>query len=227
MLEYIVVFGVFVNEGVKNDIVFVFKVEDLRGEILKEVIEFNGKQVFDQKEVYLFNYIICDFGGYGDRIGGVYIRVKGINFCFKIGIIDGFKDLIMVMYYKNIVVGVWVGNNDNIIMFGVWGVFVLLFIVYSIVNRIVDRYLVEIFICFFGIFFIVVCRDIGGVFVEGVNCEKEVIVYMVGRFFQSDNREVVFICKVNGLIFINLEVVRQYDLVIDKVYINFKLENVL
>lgn len=227
MLEHTAAFGVFANEGVKNDTVSVLKVEDSRGEILKEVTEFNGKQVFDQKEVYLLNYIICDLGGHGDRIGGAYTRAKGTNLCLKTGTTDGPKDLTTVMYHKNIVVGVWAGNNDNTTTPGAWGVSVPLPIAHSIVNRIADRYPVETFTRPSGILSTAVCRDTGGVPAEGVNCEKEATVYMAGRPPQSDNREVVPICKANGLIPTNLEAARQYDLVTDKVYINFKLENAL
>ena len=226
LIEHTAAFGVFANEGVKNDTVSILKVEDPKGEVLKEIEEFNGKRVIDEKEIYLLNYIICDLGGHGDRIGGAYTRAKGVNLCLKTGTTDGPKDLTTVMYHKNLVVGVWAGNNDNTVTPGAWGVSLPLPIAHSIVNRLTDRYPIETFTRPSGILSTAVCKDTGAVPAEGVNCEKEATVYIAGRPPQTDTREVVPICKANGLIPTNLELARQYDLVEDKVYMSFKLENV-
>ncbi len=227
LLEHTAAFGVFANEGVRHDTVAVLKVEDAKGNVLKEVVDFTGKQVIDEKEIYLLNYILCDLGGHGDRIGGAYTRVKGVNICMKTGTTDGPKDLTAMMYHKNLVVGVWAGNNDNTVTPGAWGVSVPLPIAHSIVNRLADRYKVETFTRPAGILSTAVCKDTGGVPADGVNCEKEATVYIAGRPPQPDIREVVPICTLNGLVPTNLEAARQYGLVVDKVYMTFKLENAL
>lgn len=227
LLEHTAAFGVFANEGVRHDTVAVLKVEDAKGNVLKEVVDFTGKQVIDEKEIYLLNYILCDLGGHGDRIGGAYTRVKGVNICMKTGTTDGPKDLTAMMYHKNLVVGVWAGNNDNTVTPGAWGVSVPLPIAHSIVNRLADRYKVETFTRPAGILSTAVCKDTGGVPADGVNCEKEATVYIAGRPPQPDVREVVPICTLNGLVPTNLEAARQYGLVVDKVYMTFKLENAL
>ncbi len=225
LVEHTAAFGVFANEGAKNDTVSILKVEDSKGEILKEVTEFNAKQVIDEKEVYLLNYIICDLGGHGDRIGGAYTKVKGTNVCFKTGTTDGPKDLTTVMYHKNLVVGVWAGNNDNTVTPGAWGVSVPLPIAHGITSRLVDRYKVELYTRPSGILSTSVCRDTGAVPADGVNCEKEATVYIEGKGPQIDTRESVAICNQNGLIPSNEALARQYNLVTDKVYLSFKLEN--
>ena len=227
LLEHTAAFGVFANEGVKNDTVSVLKVEDSKGNVLKEVTEFTGKSVIDEKEIYLLNYIICDLGGHGDRIGGVYTRVKGINVCFKTGTTDGPKDLTSVMYHKNLVVGVWAGNNNNIVTPGAWGVSVPLPIAHGIVNRLADRYPVESFTRPSGILSASVCKETGAIPGEGVDCEKEATVYIAGRAPQTDSRESISICNANGLIPTNLEQAKIYNLVTQKVYMSFKLENAL
>lgn len=227
MLEHTAAFGVFANEGVKNDIVAILKVEDSKGNVLKEALFEEGKRVVDEKEIYLLNYILCDLGGHGDRIGIGYSRVKGTNVCFKTGTTDGPKDLTTMMYHKNLVVGVWAGNNDNTKVPGAYGSTVPLPIAYAITNRLADRYKPELFTRPAGIVSATVCRDTGGMPGEGVNCEKEATVYISGRAPQVDNRKVVTVCKANSLIPSNLNLAQKYGLIEDKVVITFEIENKL
>lgn len=225
LIEHASAFSVFANEGVRNDTISILKVEDSKGTVLQEVEEFAGKQVIDEKEIYLLNYILCDLGGQGDRIGGTYTRVKGTNVCFKTGTTDGPRDLTTVMYHKNLVVAVWAGNNDNSVGTDRWGVSVPLPMAHAIMTRLTDRYKVELFTRPAGILSAAVCRDTGAIPAEGVSCEKEATVYISGRAPQIDNRESVPICTVNGLIPTNVDQARAYGLVVDKVYMTFRPEN--
>ncbi len=225
LLEHTAAFGVFANEGVRNETVSVLKVEDSKGNILKEAVFDQGKQVIDEKEIYLLNYILCDLGGHGDRIGTGYSRVKGKNVCFKTGTTDGPKDLTAVMYHKNLVVGVWAGNNDNTKVPGAWGVSLPLPMAHAIVNRLADRYTPELFTRPAGIVSAAVCRDTGGVPAEGVNCEKEATVYISGRAPQVDNRKAVNVCKTNGMIASNYALAEKYGLLEPKIVMTFKIEN--
>lgn len=225
LIEHAGAFSVFANEGVRNDTISILKVEDSKGNVIKEVTEFTGKQVVDEKEIYLLNYILCDLGGHGDRIGGTYTRVKGTNVCLKTGTTDGPKDLTAVMYHKNLVVAVWAGNNDNTIAKGAWGVSVPLPIASAITTRLADKYKVELYTRPSGILSTSVCRDTGAVPAEGVNCEKEATVYIAGRAPKTDTRESIPICISNGLIPTNLEQAKSFNLVQYKVYMTFQLEN--
>lgn len=227
LLEHTAAFGVFANEGVKNETVSILKVEDSKGKVLKEAVFGQGKQVIDEKEIYLLNYILCDLGGHGDRIGPAYSRVKGSNVCFKTGTTDGPKDLTSVMYHKNLVVGVWAGNNNNVVTPGAWGVSLPLPIAYQITSRLADRYKVELFTRPAGIVSGTVCRDTGGSPAEGVTCEKEATVYISGRAPQVDNRKVITVCSANGLVPSNLTQAQKYGLVQTKTVLTFKIENKL
>lgn len=227
MLEHTAAFGVFANEGVRNETSVILKVEDSKGEILKETKLEEGTRVVDEKEVYLLNYILCDLGGHGDRLGIGYGRVKGSNVCFKTGTSDGPRDLTTVMYHKNIVVGVWTGNNDNTETPGAFGATVPLPIAYAITSRVADIYKPELFTRPAGIVSGTVCRDTGGSPVEGVDCEKEATVYISGRAPQADSRKVITVCSANGLIPSNLSLAQQYGLVEQKTVLTFKLENKL
>jgi membrane peptidoglycan carboxypeptidase len=226
MLEHTAAFGVFANEGVKNDTTVILKVEDPKGKILKETKLGEGTRVVDEKEMYLLNYILCDLGGHGDRLGISYSRVKGTNVCFKTGTTDGPKDLTTMMYHKNLVVGVWAGNNDNTTLaLSASGSTVPLPIAYGITNRLADIYKPELYTRPAGIVSGTVCRDTGGTPVEGVDCEKEATVYISGRAPQSDSRKIITVCTVNGLIPSNLALAQQYGLVEQKTVLTFKLEN--
>ncbi len=227
MLEHTAAFGVFANEGIKNPTISILKVVDSKGNILEEAELGEGTRVVDEKEIYLLNYILCDLGGHRDRIGISYSRVKGTNVCFKTGTTDGPKDLTTMMYHKNLVVGVWAGNNDNTPVPGAYGSTVPLPIAYGITNRLADIYKPALFTRPAGISSSTVCRDTGGVPAEGTTCEKEATVYISGRAPQADSREVVSICKANGLIPTNLALAQQYGLIEPKTVLTFKLENKL
>lgn len=227
LLEHTAAFGVFANEGVRNDTVSILKVEDSKGNVLKEATFDQGKQVVDEKEIYLLNYILCDLGGHGDRIGTNFSRIKGKNVCFKTGTTDGPKDLTAVMYHKNLVVGVWSGNNDNTKVPGAWGVTLPLSMAYGITNRLADRYPVDLYTRPAGIVSAAVCTDSGGIPAEGVNCDKEATVYISGRAPQIDNRRTVSVCKANGMIASNYTLAESYGLLEPKVVMNFKIENKL
>ncbi len=227
LLEHTTAFGVFANEGARNDTVAILKVEDPKGNILKEKEDAPARQVIDEKEIYLLNYILCDLGGHGDRIGTANSRVSGSNVCFKTGTTDGPRDLTTVMYHKNLAVGVWAGNNDNTLTPGGWGVSIPLPIAHAITSRLADRYKVELFTRPAGILSTAVCTDTGAVPGEGVNCTKEATIYIAGRPPQTDERKVIQVCKENGLVPSNLALAQKYDLVEDRILMTFELENKL
>lgn len=226
LVEHTAAFGVFANEGEKNDTIAVLKVEDSKGNVLEEVTEYTPKRVFSEQEIYLLNYTLCDLGGHGDRLGAGYTRVSGKNVCLKTGTTNGPKDVTAVMYHKNLVVGVWAGNNDNSTLRGAWGSSIALPIAHSITSRLADRYPVESFTRPSGVLSTAVCTDTGAIPADGVDCKKEATVYISGHAPQVDNREKVYICKANGLLTSdNLEAALQYNLVEEKIYLNINIEN--
>jgi membrane peptidoglycan carboxypeptidase len=103
LIEHTAAFTVFANEGIKNPTVTILKVEDSQGNVLEEAKFEEGTRVVDEKEIYLLNYILCDLGGFGDRLGVSYSKVNGKNVCFKTGTTDGPRDLATMMYHKNLV----------------------------------------------------------------------------------------------------------------------------
>jgi len=227
LIEHAAAFGVFANEGIKNPTVTILKVEDSKGNVLEEAKIGEGTRVVDEKEIYLLNYVLCDLGGFGDRLGVSYSKVNGKNLCFKTGTTDGPRDLTTMMYHKNLVVGVWTGNNNNVIARNATSTAIPLPIAYGITKRLADVYKPELFTRPAGIVSTAVCKDTGGIPADGVTCDKEASIYIAGRAPQTDNRQIVEVCKSNGLIPTNLELARQYGLVEQKVLLTFKIENKL
>ena len=225
LLEHTAAFGVFANEGIKVETTPILKVETSSGEVLYEKTEPEAQRVFDEKEIYALNYMLCDLGGHGDRIGGSAYNVQGKKVCYKTGTTNGPKDVLTVMYHPNLTVGVWGGNNNNEDMPGAWGSIVPLKITHAFTQRVADEYPVGTFSRPSGILSTKVCTDTGKVPEEGTTCKTEGTIYIQGHSPSMDKRETVYICKENGLIAENIEAAKKYDLVEEKVFINNKLEN--
>lgn len=227
LLEHTAAFGVFANEGVKAETTPILKVETSGGDVLYEKTEPETQRVIDEKEIYALNYMLCDLGGHGDRIGGNAYNVQGKRVCYKTGTTNGPKDVLTMMYHPNLSVGVWGGNNNNEDMPGAWGSIVPLKIVHAFTQRVADQYPVGTFTRPSGILSTSVCEDTGKVPQEGVDCEKEASIYIQGQAPSKDSREIVPICKSNDLIAENEAAARKYKLIEDYVFLNNDLENSL
>jgi len=225
LLEHAAGFSVFATGGIKRDVVSILKVEDSKGEILKEAGENKGQRVFDEKEVYLLNWMLCDLGGMNDRPNNAKYTVNGKRVCGKTGTTDGPKDLTTILYHPSLVVGVWNGNNNNKILPGAWGSTVPLGIANSFMTRVASRYAPSTYNRPAGVLSTVLCTDTGATPADGVNCKKEASVYISGRAPQVDNRKTYEVCKSNGLIPDNLEAARKYGLTTAKIVLSTTLEN--
>lgn len=227
LLDFTNSFAVLANSGVRNEISPILKVEDYRGEVLVEKEEEAGKRVFDEKEVYLLNWMICDLANFGDRFGNQYFYVGNNKLCGKTGTTDGPKDLLAFLYNQNIVVGVWTGNNNNEEMPNAWSTTVPLPLAHSFISRVIDKYPSETYNRPAGIMTTSVCTDTGATPGDGVDCKKEASLYMAGNAPPADEREGISLCKENGLIPSNLEAAKNYGLTEDKVLIKTTLANTL
>lgn len=229
LLDFTNAYATLANSGVRKDIVPILKVEDARGEVLFEAEENPGTRVIDEKEAYLVNWMICDLGGFNDKYGNQYYNIAGNKLCGKTGTTDGPRDLLAFMYNQNIVVGVWTGNNNNEDMPGGWSSTIPLPLASSFVKRVIEHYPSTTYNRPAGILTTSVCKDSGATRPDDAtwDCKKEASLYIAGRPPQVDKREVVEICKANGLIPSNLEAAQKYGLTETKIFINKKLENSL
>jgi len=113
LLDMTSAYGVFANNGVRNDSISVLRVEDKSGNTLEELTP-NPRQVVDQNAVAVVNSILSDneartplFGAHSFLYFGDY-PVAG-----KTGTTNNNKDAWLVGYTPTVAVGVWTGNNDN------------------------------------------------------------------------------------------------------------------
>ncbi len=113
LLEVTSAYGVFATEGYKNNPVFILKIIDKDGNIIEESKN-TPRRVLDSRVAKEITSILSDnearapIFGWNSPFYFPYHEVA-----VKTGSTQGFRDGWCVGYTPNIVVGVWVGNNDN------------------------------------------------------------------------------------------------------------------
>ncbi len=228
LLEHTAAFSVFANEGVKVGPESILKITDSQGNILYEKDESLKEQVFDEKEVYLLNWTLCDIGGFGDQLVSHNYMDGGRRMaCGKGGTTNGPRDLSGFLYHRNLVVGTWAGNNDNSIVRNASSSTVTVPIAGDFMRNgtIKKKYPSKLFSKPSGISQGVVCKDTGLLAGKDTDCPKESTIYIRGRAPATDNREIIKVCKDNGKMPTNLEVAEKFDLVKNRVFLNYKYHN--
>lgn len=114
LLELAGAYTVFANQGKKNDIVAILKVEDQKGKVLEEWKPKTPKQVIQPEIAYQISHILSDNQAramvFGTRS---YLFIPDRPVAVKTGTTDAFRDAWTIGYTPSLAVGVWVGNNDN------------------------------------------------------------------------------------------------------------------
>jgi penicillin-binding protein 1C len=112
-------FGVFANDGVKEPLIAITKVEDWKGKTLEEVKikdkKLSGEKVLDVGTTFLISHVLHDNNARSQAFGtSSLLNVKGHpEVSVKTGTTNDRRDNWTIGYTKQIVVVVWVGNNDN------------------------------------------------------------------------------------------------------------------
>ena len=226
LLEHTSAFTTFATGGIKRPPASILKVVDSKGEVLYEYEDNGGERVFNEREIYAMNWILCDIGGFGDQPQNHLYMINGRRaLCGKTGTTDGPRDLTSIMYHQNLVVGVWAGNNDNTEVPGAWSTTVPLPIAHSFMNRVSSQYEPGSFTRPSGIVATRVCRDTGRIGSEDY-CDTVSTIYMEGNAPPRDDREKIMVCKDSGLISENEELAERFGLLEEKILIeDYKLEN--
>lgn len=122
--EMATAFTVLANSGIRQDLNPIIKIEDWRGNVLKEnnfqEMELSGERVVDSDVAYIVSHILSDNGSRSMVFGeSSYLNVKGHSeVSVKTGTTNDFKDNWTIGYTPHILVLTWVGNNDNTPMRG-------------------------------------------------------------------------------------------------------------
>lgn len=117
-------FGVFANQGIKQPLIAVLKVEDWRGKVLEEVdleeIELSGDRVLEPDVTFLISHILHDNNARSAAFGASsFLNVTGHpEVSVKTGTTNDLRDNWTIGYTEHALVVTWVGNNDNSPMSG-------------------------------------------------------------------------------------------------------------
>ncbi|KKQ26898.1 MAG: Penicillin-binding protein, 1A family [Candidatus Magasanikbacteria bacterium GW2011_GWC2_37_14] len=114
LIEHTAAFGLFANNGKKNETVSILQVEDADGSILSEWHPSEGEQVLDQKITDTISNVLSDdpARAYVFGAGGI-LTLKDRPVAVKTGTTNNYVDAWTVGYTPSLVAGVWVGNTDN------------------------------------------------------------------------------------------------------------------
>ncbi len=113
LLEMTSVYGVFATNGIRHPYKGILSVKDSEGKILEEY-EDKPYAVLNPNTTNILSNILSDDTARTPTFGANSIlNVPGHNVAVKTGTTNDNKDAWTIGYTPSVVVGVWVGNNDN------------------------------------------------------------------------------------------------------------------
>lgn len=114
LMDLVAAYGVLATGGVKNDLVPILKVTDNNGKTIYENKKRTSKRVLGEDVSFLVTHILLDNEARKEVFGtNSYLVIPGRTVAAKTGTTDDKRDNWTVGYTPSVVVGVWVGNNDN------------------------------------------------------------------------------------------------------------------
>jgi 1A family penicillin-binding protein len=112
-----VAFGVLANQGVKQELVSIQKIEDWKGTVLEEnkLNEAEENRIIPEEVAFIVSHILLDNNARSAAFGGgSYLNVRGHpEVSVKTGTTNDRRDNWTIGYTHQILVLTWVGNNDN------------------------------------------------------------------------------------------------------------------
>jgi penicillin-binding protein 1A len=113
LIEMVSAYGVFANEGLKTEPISILRIEDSNGNLIFENKK-EPRRVLEEKVCQLINDILADNEARAPIFGlHSNLYFEGYKVSVKTGTTDNFRDGWVIGYTPEIVVGVWVGNNDQ------------------------------------------------------------------------------------------------------------------
>ena len=114
LLNEVIAYSTFANQGVKQDPIAILKVTDLKGNKLFENKKRSGEKVLSPEIAFILSHILLDNNARTLAFGpNSYLVIPGKTVSVKTGTTDEKRDNWTVGFTPSFVVGVWVGNNDN------------------------------------------------------------------------------------------------------------------
>ena len=114
LLELATAYSAFANSGLKVEPVSILKVTDKDDKVLFEHKEISGKRVLTEEQSFLISHILSDNNArlitFGER-NALIIGSRSV--AVKTGTTNDKRDNWTIGWTPQVIVGVWVGNNDN------------------------------------------------------------------------------------------------------------------
>ncbi len=113
LLDIVSSYGVLANRGLKTPPISILKIEDLKGNIIKENKK-TAQRVLESNITDLVTSILSDNISRTPMFGPKSaLYFENYDVAAKTGTTQEFKDAWTIGYSPSIVIGVWVGNNNN------------------------------------------------------------------------------------------------------------------
>ena len=117
LLNHVGAFGVFANEGNKQEKTAILRIEDSKGEIIGEFQKQKGEQVIKRETALEITDILSDNNLRAPLFGtNNLLNISGHQVAAKTGTTNEYRDGWLLGATPSLVVGVWTGNNDNTAM---------------------------------------------------------------------------------------------------------------
>jgi len=114
LLDITSAYGVFATGGLRQEPVSILKVEDAKGKVLFQHQEVQPRRVISSDVTFIISNMLSDNDARKDTFGEKsYLVIPGKTVAVKTGTTDDKRDNWTLGYTPSMVVGVWVGNNDN------------------------------------------------------------------------------------------------------------------
>ncbi|MFH0803716.1 MAG: PBP1A family penicillin-binding protein [Candidatus Tagabacteria bacterium] len=113
LLEMTGAYSVFANDGAKNPVTGILRIEDGKGNIIEQFLS-QPTQVLEPNISRLISNILSDNEARTPAFGAQsYLYFPERNVAVKTGTTNNYRDAWVIGYAPNLAVGVWCGNNDN------------------------------------------------------------------------------------------------------------------
>ncbi|MGI5827449.1 MAG: transglycosylase domain-containing protein [Patescibacteria group bacterium] len=114
LLELTTAYSSFANGGKRVEPVSILKVINKDGKVLDEHKQVEGKQVLTPQEAFIISHVLADNNARLLTFGpNSLLNIPGRTVAVKTGTTDDQRDNWTIGWTPQVIVGVWVGNNDN------------------------------------------------------------------------------------------------------------------
>jgi 1A family penicillin-binding protein len=110
LIEMTNAYAVFANKGMWNEYSIFQEVRDKNGKVILKH-ESTTRRALAESAAYIISAILSDTKARSDTFGGALTISR--QAAVKTGTTNDYKDALTIGYTPQIVVGVWIGNNDN------------------------------------------------------------------------------------------------------------------